>query len=201
MLEHIKTTLNHYISKPLGVQKQYAVLLPLIQVGNELHVVYQVRSKHISQPGEVSFPGGARESDESFLKTALRETCEELLLPESAIKIIGEIDYLVMGTREIHCFIGQLLVPSIEAIRPNEEVERLFTIPINALIEKPPHYYSLDSRVDIEQDFPFDRIPNGHNYPFSLSRRYVPFYDVHEETIWGLTAQLTHRFTQIIHPQ
>ncbi|ABF36910.1 hypothetical protein MGAS2096_Spy1858 [Streptococcus pyogenes MGAS2096] len=38
-------------------EKRYAVFLPLILVNDDWHVLYEVRSQHISQPGEVSFPG------------------------------------------------------------------------------------------------------------------------------------------------
>ena len=39
-----------------------------------------MRSEHISQPGEISFPGGRVEDGETFQEAAIRETCEELNL-------------------------------------------------------------------------------------------------------------------------
>lgn len=56
----IKDKLARYEPKPLGEKRRYAVLLPLIYdvKTDKYQILYQVRSEHISQPGEVSFPGG-----------------------------------------------------------------------------------------------------------------------------------------------
>ena len=53
----IKDKLAHYEPKPLGESGRYAVLLPLLynEKNEKYQVLYQVRSEHISQPGEVSF--------------------------------------------------------------------------------------------------------------------------------------------------
>ncbi len=70
----------------------FAVMLPLIQVENELHILFEVRSFDLeSQPGEVCFPGGKMEDFEHPSNTALRETMEELNLDQHQIKIIGEL--------------------------------------------------------------------------------------------------------------
>ena len=64
----IKDKLAHYEPKPLGEKGRYAVLLPLIYdvKTDKYQILYQVRSEHISQPGEVSFPGGRVEEGETF---------------------------------------------------------------------------------------------------------------------------------------
>lgn len=56
----IKDKLAHYEPKPLGEKGRYAVLLPLIYdvKTDKYQILYQVRSEHISQPGEVSFQVG-----------------------------------------------------------------------------------------------------------------------------------------------
>ena len=72
-----------------------AVLVPLIDT---------------KQGGDVCFPGGRYEcGDDSFAKTAVRETCEELGITEDKIELCGELDYLVthMGPI-IHPFVGRL---------------------------------------------------------------------------------------------
>lgn len=45
----------------IGKEKKYmnaSVFIPLIEIDNEVHVLYQVRSEHIRQGGEIGFPGG-----------------------------------------------------------------------------------------------------------------------------------------------
>lgn len=195
----MKDKLKNYIPKPLGQKRKYSVLLPLVKVSGKWHVLYQIRSEMIPQPGEVAFPGGRVEAGESCREAAIRETCEELLLSPDKIDIFGEIDYLVHQNRTIHCFVGQLHIDDWQTIQPNHsEVARLFTVPLALLMQKSPTYYSLNLYLDDEQDFPFERIRKGVNYPFMEYNRTIPFYDIADETIWGMTALFTHRLTEIL---
>lgn len=195
----IKDILRHYQPQPLGQKKEYSVLIPLVQVDNSWHLLYQIRSEFIPQPGEVSFPGGGVEKGESYQEAAIRETCEELLLNPQQIDIFGEIDYFVHQHRTVHCFVGQLLVDNWQDIQPNpDEVARLFTIPLKELLSTSPTYHPLEISIDQKQDFPFERIRKGHDYPFVERDRTIPFYDLHGENIWGMTALFTHRFTEIL---
>ncbi|MBS4769552.1 CoA pyrophosphatase [Carnobacteriaceae bacterium zg-ZUI240] len=195
----IHHALANYYAKPLGQQHAYAVLLPLIKNNDSYDILYQVRAHHISQPGEVSFPGGKAEANETLMHTAIRETMEELQLPKDAINIIGEIDYLVHGTRTIHCFVGVIDVPSIEHITPNEEVATLFTVPLSHLIDNPPIVYPIKTELVFPKSFPFERIPNEKAYPFHTFPHTIPFYDTYNgHTIWGMTARFTKQFIDMI---
>ncbi|MFC6994292.1 NUDIX domain-containing protein [Streptococcus loxodontisalivarius] len=194
----MKAILENYTPKPLGEESRYAVFLPLIWDGKDWQVLYQVRSQHISQPGEVSFPGGRVEAGETYQEAALRETVEELNLAPSQIDIWGEIDYFVYQTRSIHCFVGQLKVDKWQSIKANEEVDRLFTVALRDLLAHEPTYYELKADVKLDNQFPFDRIRNGKDYGFSHQNRSIPFYEAFPENIWGMTAQFTHRFTEIL---
>lgn len=198
MLDDFKQMIAQYQPKPIGEKKRYAVLLPLIWENNEWQVLYQVRSHEISQPGDVAFPGGRLEEGETYQEAAIRETMEELALPKEAITIWGEIDYFVFQDRSIHCFVGQLDVPSWKAIKPNEEVDHLFTVPLQTLLATEPTYYTLEAKIITDNHFPFDRLQQGENYQFSHQNRSVPFYEHLAENLWGMTAQFTHRFTQLI---
>ncbi|HJF16808.1 MAG TPA: NUDIX domain-containing protein, partial [Globicatella sulfidifaciens] len=102
MLNNIEQALINYQAKPISQKRIYAVLLPLIKVKNEWHVLYEVRSEQVPQPGDVSFPGGAVEANESLVQAAIRETTEELNISENQIQILGEIDYIVNAQATIH---------------------------------------------------------------------------------------------------
>nr|WP_162011200.1 CoA pyrophosphatase [Streptococcus sp. S784/96/1] len=198
MMDKIKEKLEGYTAKPLGVTKHYAVLLPLIWENDEWQVLYQIRSYTISQPGEVAFPGGRVEAGEAFSQAAVRETIEELNLSADVIELVGEIDYFVYQDREIHCFIGHLMIENWRAITPNNEVERLFTIPLRQLLETAPTYYKLKADFRKDSDFPFERINQGENYRFGHQNRKIPFYEHVGENLWGMTAQFTNRFVEIL---
>ena len=90
----IKNALKNSKVKPIDDDIKYSVLVPLIEINNELNLIYEVRSKSIKrQPGEISFPGGKIEDEESPLKAAVRETWEEIGVEEKYIEIITELDY------------------------------------------------------------------------------------------------------------
>ena len=47
-LTDIQDRLSHYHPGPMGQQRHYAVLLPLIEVDGDLHILYEIRASHIS---------------------------------------------------------------------------------------------------------------------------------------------------------
>ena len=203
-MKKIRQIIQQYDAKALGVQRGYAVLLPLIKVKNEWHVLYEVRSKHISQPGETSFPGGRIEAGELPKEAAIRETMEELNIQHENINVYGEIDYIIAANRIIYCYVGEITGVDFEDIYPNTEVERLFTIPLDHLMENRPTLYQLNFEFkkandnDSEQEFPFHLIKQGEKYPFNEVKQKIPFYHIPDEVLWGFTANFTDRFIQII---
>ncbi|HFI0150253.1 TPA: CoA pyrophosphatase [Streptococcus suis] len=197
MVLHIQAALKDYQPHPLGEKRSYAVFLPLVWVQDAWHILYEIRSEQISQPGEVSFPGGRIEEGETAEEAALREVVEELAIQNEQVELLGEIDYLVFGPSTIRCFVGRLHL-DWQSLQPNQEVARFFTVPLATLVEIPPVYYQLDSQIVPDCDFPFERLRGGVDYPFSHHNRSVPFYENLPENIWGMTAQFTHRFTEIV---
>lgn len=198
MKDNIIDKLRHHQAQAIGKSGQYSVLLPLMTIDGQDHILYQIRSSIVSQPGEVAFPGGAVEAGEDLAQAAIRETCEELNLSPDDIQLIGELGYITNPRATIHCFVGYLKKDSLDQIHPNEEVARLFTLPVTHLMEHNPTYYQLKQEVDLASDFPFDRLPQGKDYPFSHFSRKVPFYMDLDENLWGLTANFTEYFINLI---
>ncbi|HFI0358828.1 TPA: CoA pyrophosphatase [Streptococcus suis] len=197
MTDQLQALLKDYQPQPLGEKRSYAVFLPLVWSDNQWQVLYEIRSESISQPGEVSFPGGRVEVGETPQQAAVREVMEELNIQPEQIDILGEIDYLVLECSTVHCFVGRLNL-DWTTILPNEEVARIFTVPLSTLLTTQPVYYQLDSQIVPDCDFPFERLRGGVDYPFSYHKRSVPFYENLPENIWGMTAQFTHRFVEIV---
>jgi coenzyme A diphosphatase NUDT7 len=92
-IKSIKDRLKNFKPKPMDYEVSFAVLVPLIEIDGELNIIYEVRSNSITQPGEISFPGGRIEEGESPQEAAIRETSEELLLNKANIEIIRELNY------------------------------------------------------------------------------------------------------------
>mgnify|MGYP001322221038 CR=1 FL=1 len=80
-------------SDPKSDLPKAAVLIALTDEENP-EVIYTLRSNKVSShQGEVSFPGGMQEeSDTSLIITALRESEEEIGLPQNCVKILGSLD-------------------------------------------------------------------------------------------------------------
>lgn len=197
MTDQLQDLLKDYQPLPLGQKQSYAVFLPLVWSDNQWQVLYEIRSEFISQPGEVSFPGGRIEAGETAEEAAIREVIEELDIHAEQVELLGEIDYLVFTQSTIRCFVGRLDL-DWQTLQPNDEVARFFTVPLETLLKTAPVYYQLDSQIVPDCDFPFERLRGGVAYPFSHHHRSVPFYENLTENIWGMTAQFTHRFVEIV---
>ncbi len=79
MFKHLNTRIPKRIEQEKD--KVSAVMIPLIKENDGYHILFEVRSNKLSQqPGEICFPGGRREQDETSMETSIRETCEELLI-------------------------------------------------------------------------------------------------------------------------
>ena len=77
-LEHLRRRYADHVPGLLGARHSYAVLCPLVERPDGLHLLFEVRSAALHrQPGEVCFPGGRMEAGETPEQCALRETEEE----------------------------------------------------------------------------------------------------------------------------
>lgn len=200
-VQTIASTLQKRKPHLMGHQqlREAAVLVPLIEQGEEMHVLFEVRSHTLRrQPGEICFPGGRLEQqDGSASVTAVRETCEELGLHRDQVELLGELDVLVGHSQLIYSFVGQI-EQSVE-IKPNQdEVAEIFTVPLSELLQTEPVMHQVAFHVQPHEDFPFDLIPNGRDYAWG--RGVIPqyFYQWQGRVIWGLTARILHHFLEVI---
>lgn len=186
----------------LGQEKLFksAVILPLININNEICVLFEKRAADLlHQPGEISFPGGKIEPDDiSPERGAIRETCEELGLQPHNIEVIAPLDIMVSPFHVIvYPFVAY--IDDINNIKAScDEVEEVFYVPLDYLLENTPISYKMWLNVEPEQDFPFELIPQGKNYPFHKS--YIPqlFWQWHDHVIWGLTARILNNFLTLL---
>lgn len=201
MIQHIKDIFQNYQAKPIGNVKEYATLLPLLYKDGEIHILYEVRGQSISHPSDTSFPGGRIEVGESPQEAALREAHEEIGLLPDHVQIIGELDYIVRDFRVVYCYIGLVSHFDFNAFEESEEVSRIFTIPLSTLLQLEPDYYPIHITEDLSPDFPFEEVIPHQTRQQRHRDISVPVYPLRpdiDENLWGLTAQLTHRFIDII---
>lgn len=197
-LAQIQQVMRESVPYPVEVTARFSVFIPLIVVEGELHLLYEKRASTLrNQPGEISFPGGRVEEDESPEQAAVRETAEELLLPENKITLFGEGDFLVSPYHSvIYTFVGQIQEEFSEITPSTDEVERCFTVPLSYFLTHEPKKYETKVERIREKNFPYELIPGGKQYPFKGTRETTYFYQYEEEVIWGFTAKMTYQWIQ-----
>jgi coenzyme A diphosphatase NUDT7 len=179
---------------------KFAILLPLIQVDNEVHILFEVRSHNLRrQPGEICFPGGRIDrQDKTEMDAALRETKEELGISHEDISNVFPLDYLVSPFGMIvYTFVG--FINSPESIKPNpSEVGDIFSVPLSFFLEAKPQIYQVNFNVKPEENFPFDLIVGGQNYNWRTRQTDEYFYIYKDKVIWGLTAKILSHFVEMV---
>lgn len=71
-------------------KKSAAVLIPLCNYKGKPSILFTLRSNKVgTHKGQVSFPGGHLEKDETAVDAAIRETIEELGPQINGIEIVG----------------------------------------------------------------------------------------------------------------
>jgi peroxisomal coenzyme A diphosphatase NUDT7 len=201
-LEKILTKLTNHTPKILGSEKfsKYAVMVPLIEKEDGIHVLLEVRSLKLRrQPGEICFPGGridAEDIDEE--EAAIRETVEELGINKKHISNVNPLDYMISPFGMIiYPFVGYINNP--KTIVPNPaEVGEIFTVPLSFFFTNEPEIYHIEFKAEPEENFPFDLIVGGENYNWRTRGLEEYFYRYEGKVIWGLTAKILSHFIEVI---
>lgn len=147
-----------------------AVLVPLVDAGDELRVLLTLRTDDLpSHAGQIAFPGGKiDETDAGPVATALREAEEETGLSPAYVDALGLLDPYLTGT-------GYRIIPVVGVVTQGYvlvpeagEVADIFEVPLRFLMDPANHHHH-------------ERIWKGER------RRYyaMPYL---ERYIWGATA-------------
>ena len=173
------------------VRRRNAVLIPLIEKNGELRILFEVRQAGIRQGGEICFPGGMIEMGEAPSEAAIRETAEELMIPADHIEILAPMHTMGgPGGAQIDSFLGVL--HDYRGSYSQEEVDHVFTAPLDWCAQHAPRQSKGAMTVETAEDFPFDLIPGGRDYPWRKIPRTFYFYETQGGVIWGMTAELLY---------
>ena len=155
--------------------RKAAVLIPLVEQTDQAPlVVLTVRSAKLNHHGgQISFPGGRMDGNETVVDTALREAQEEVGLPSHEVQVLGQLTELYVPPSRSHItpVVGLLKALPPMTLQPTE-VDEAFTVPLNHLADPAV-------RRDIEREI------------FDGSRVSVPTWHIHPTTpLWGATAMI-----------
>ena len=182
-----------------------AVLIPIIEKDGELNIIFEERSHSLKfQPGDVCFPGGRVEGNESPQECAVRECIEELYpnninlsINNPNIEIFAALPPMIGPTGKIvYPFAGFL--HDYEFTYSKDEVERIIAYPISFFKENPPLHYPMEKRTYPPEDFPVDLISPGKDYKFYVQKYDMYIYQNTFPVIWGFTGRLLHTFLEMI---
>lgn len=179
--------------------RRASVLIPLVKDNGKYSILFELRSKKMRrQPGEISFPGGGIESNETPREACIRETCEEIGTTEDNITIISPLDiYVSHANLIIHPYLGE--IKDISDLNINkDEVDHIFLVPIDYLMKYDANIYTNDVKVVPNEDFPYDKIPNKEKYEFAIGEYLVWFYEYKDYVIWGITARILENFLNFL---
>ncbi|HET6420751.1 MAG TPA: CoA pyrophosphatase [Geobacteraceae bacterium] len=157
-----------------------AVLVPVFLKNGEYHLLFTKRTENLNHHrGEISFPGGVRQpEDEDSLRTALRETREEVGIEPDGVEILGVLDdfYSIHGYL-ITPYVG--MIPAACDYRVNSsEIERIIEVPLRHLLN--PDIFRIE-----------DWTWKGRTHP-------VFFYSYRGDEIWGVTAAILKQFLDLV---
>ncbi len=157
-----------------------SVVALLYPHGDEWHVPLTLRPTHLNDhAGQVSLPGGAKETGETDEQCALREMDEELGIADDGIRVVGRLS-------EVYVYASNFLVQPFVAVTNNApkflpnpiEVEELLEVPVAHLFDTANY--------------------SSH----AITRRVVTFgapsilYRSHH--IWGATAMILSELTSFL---
>ena len=126
---------------PPGPLRPAAVLVPIVLREPEPTVLLTRRTDHLHHhPGQVSFPGGrVEDQDTSPIDTPLRETEEEISLRRAHVELLGSLPQYQTGTGfDITPVVG-LVTPPFELQLDPFEVAEVFEVPLAFLLDTSNH--------------------------------------------------------------
>ncbi len=171
---------RHLVKAGAG-RRPAAVLVPLFEEEGETRVILTVRSDHLhSHQGEVAFPGGRLDGDESVVEAALREAYEEVGLQPGLVTVVGQLSPLptISSTNVMTPVVASLdSRPSLVA--SPTEVERVFDVALSELAADGvfhEEWWRREPGIGVAPEFPEGEFP-------------VWFFEVDGETVWGATGR------------
>lgn len=173
--------LPSFIRGNQNVKGKAAVLVPLCVHNGEVCLLYTLRSSNLkNHSGQVSFPGGKMDENETEVETALRETHEEIGFNSEDVDIWGKMP-MVQGRDKnivITPVVGFLKNYDVNKLKISpDEVEEVFKVPMHALC---------NTKMQ------------GH---LAFENAYIPVYCYDKYKIWGITGLITHFFLSCFLPQ
>ena len=152
------------------------------------------------QPGEVCFPGGHIETGETPEQCALRETFEELGIPEEKVRVLGRLDFIAHRANFImYPILGVISGETADALNLCQaEVGETFEVPMSHLLTTDPIEYDYELIPTPARNFPYELLNIPKDYKWQTGSENVPVYPWQGHAIWGLTGRITRHLVRLV---
>ena len=159
---------------------QSAVLILLYEENGVICFTLTERTQTVEHHrGQISLPGGAKESDENLASTAIRETQEEIGIHVDDVDLIGALSPLFVPVT------GFIINPFVGIINANfdpqpapEEVETVISVHVNELLND-------DNELQEKR--------NLRGYDVN-----IPYFLLSGHKVWGATAMILSEFKTVL---
>lgn len=167
---------------PDGIDDQphdAGVVIPVVDRPTGHHLVLTKRADDLrDHPGQMSFPGGGRESeDETIVATALREAHEEVGLRPEEATVVGVLDDIRTVT-EYAVTPVVARVPDREYVPSEHEVAEVAVLPVAGLTAAANHEYER----------------REHPYYGDVV---IHYFHVDGYTVWGATGRIVVQLLEL----
>lgn len=159
---------------------QSAVLILLYEENGVICFTLTERTQTVEHHrGQISLPGGARETDEKLSSTAIRETQEEIGIYAYDVDLIGALSPLFVPVTGfiINPFVG-IINANFEPQPAPEEVETVISVHVNELLND-------DNELQEKR--------NLRGYDMN-----IPYFLLSGHKVWGATAMILSEFKTVL---
>jgi 8-oxo-dGTP pyrophosphatase MutT (NUDIX family) len=172
--EQLKINAQHKFEAAVGIILFYH--------HHELSVLFIQRTKDNGpHSGQIAFPGGTKENNETLLQAAYREIEEEIGIHPSILHYIAPLSSLYIPVSRFMVYPFVFFCNHLPPIQPNKsEVETTFVYPVRVFFEK-EHISSTTIFL------------NQKEYQ-------VPCFLMDETIIWGATSMIWNECLSILKP-
>ena len=164
---------NPHFFQPNEKTRLSAVLIAFYWKNGDLHFPLIVRPENTGvHSNQVAFPGGKKDdSDQDLITTALREMEEEVGVKVERSAEIGSLSDFYIPPSNFLVYPMLAYLPEVPMFKPNpEEVVRIVEVALSEFV-----YQDKRKEKVIQASY-----MNG----------LMPYYDLHEHTVWGATAMI-----------
>ena len=162
--------------------RQAAVMALFYEKEEETHIVLILRKTYKGvHSNQVGFPGGKVEQEDSdLLSTALRETFEEVGVPQEDMILIKELTniYIPPSNFWVQSFMGYA-TKALNFVAQEDEVEEIIEVPLTELLDPA----SLGKQ----------RITTSYATDIE-----VPIFRLRQHVVWGATAMMLSEIKAIL---